>query len=202
VLFAPDRATRLATAEVTLTKALSLASEHAVAHAYLGTVLIHTNRVAQGIAEYERALAIDRNRATSRAVIGLALIYSGRPAETEAHINEALRLSPRDTYSYLWIYFAGLAKLHLGKDEEAVKLLRRSIEINRNYPTAHFWLASASANLGRLAEAQAAVQAGLSLHPSFTIAYIRAGPASDNPTYLAQRERLLASMLKAGVPEG
>jgi hypothetical protein len=31
---------------------------------------------------------------------------------------------------------------------------------------------------------------------------LRAGAASDNPTYLAQRERSRDSMRKAGVPEG
>jgi hypothetical protein len=38
-------------------------------------------------------------------------------------------------------------------------------------------------------------------NPTFTIARNRAGATSDNPTYLAQRERLLDGMRKAGVPE-
>jgi hypothetical protein len=49
---------------------------------------------------------------------------------------------------------------------------------------------------------QAAAQAGLALHPSFTIARNRAGAPSDNPIYLAQRERIIEGMRKAGVPEG
>jgi hypothetical protein len=95
---------------------------------------------------------------------------------------------------------AGSAKLCLGADEEAIAWLRRSNEANRNHPLAHFYLAAALAQLGRLGEAQAAVQAGPALHPSFTIARHRA--SSDNPTYLSQRERLLDGMRKAGVPEG
>ena len=58
---------------------------------------------------------------------------------------------------------------YLGSDEEAVALLRRAIETNRNYPLAHFCLAAALAHLGRLNEARAAVQAGLALDPTFTI---------------------------------
>ena len=57
------------------------------------------------------------------------------------------------------------------------------------------------AHLGRLDEARAADKAGLSLDPTFTISRFRAGPASDNPTYLAQRERIYEGMRKAGVPE-
>jgi hypothetical protein len=67
---------------------------------------------------------------------------------------------------------------------------------------AHFWLAAELAHTGRLTEAQAAAQAGLALHPSFTIARNRAGAPSDNPIYLAQRERIIEGMRKAGVPEG
>jgi tetratricopeptide (TPR) repeat protein len=157
--------------------------------------------VAQGIAECERALALDRNLANGHAVIGNAKIYIGRGEETEAHINEALRLSPRDTLAYVWMFIAGMAKLVISSDEEAVALLRRAIETNRNYPPAHFWLAAALAHLGRLIEARAATQAGLALNPTFTVSRQRASVPSDNLTYLAQRERFLDGMRKAGVPE-
>ena len=66
----------------------------------------------------------------------------------------------------------------------------------------HFQLAAALAHLGQLNEARAATQAGLALNPTFTIARFRAMPPSDNPTYLAQRERFIDGMRKAGVPEG
>jgi hypothetical protein len=79
--------------------------------------------------------------------------------------------------------------------------LGKAIDTNLNYPLAHFWLAAALAHLGRLDDARAASQAGLATNPTFTIARNRAGATSDNPTYLAQRERLLDGMRKAGVPE-
>ena len=92
--------------------------------------------------------------------------------------------------------------VQLNADAEAVSWLRRSVEINRNYPLAHFGLAIALALLGRLDEARAAAQAGLALDPSFTIRRFRLGVASDNPTYLAKRERFYEGMRIAGVPEG
>ena len=94
-----DRAARLAAAEAALTKALSLAPENAVAHLCLGIVQIHTNRASQGIRECERALELDRNLANAHGQIGVAKILLGQAEETEAHIQEALRLSPRDTYA-------------------------------------------------------------------------------------------------------
>jgi len=165
-------------------------------------VQIFTDRVAQGISECERALALDRNLGSAHMNIGLAEYFIGRVEEVEAHINEALRLSPRDTSANIWIAIAGMAKLVLGNDEEAIVLLRRSIEINRNYPLAHFFLAAAQAHLGRMNEARAAAKTGLALNPTFTIRRFRAGAMSDNPIYLAQRERVCDGMRKAGVPAG
>ena len=92
-----DRSARLAAAEATLIKALSIAPQHARAQAILGILQISTNRAAQGIAKCEHALVLDRNFATAHAFIGHAKYQLGRAAETEAHVNEALRLSPRDT---------------------------------------------------------------------------------------------------------
>ncbi len=197
-----DPAARFASAEAALTKALSLAPNDAQAHLLLGRVQNFTNRAAQGIAECERALALDPNLATAHAQIGLAKLITGRGEETEAHVSEALRLSPRDTNVYVWMGIAGLAKLLLSRDEEAVVRLRRAVETNRNWPNAHFYLAAALAQLGRPEEARAAAMAGLALDPSFTIRRYRLGAATDNPTYLAQRERIYDGMRKAGVPEG
>ena len=196
-----DRSAKLAGAEAALTSALSSAPEHAWAHLCLGLVQIQTNRAVQGIAECERALALDRNLAPAHATIGLAKYRVGRSEETEAHIQEAFRLSPRDTFGAAWMSIAGDAKLFLGNDEEAVTRLSRAIEMNRNNPYTHFLLAAALANLDRLDEARSAVQAGLALAPSFSMFRFLAGAASDNPTFLAQRERVVAGLRKAGVPE-
>jgi hypothetical protein len=54
--------------------------------------------------------------------------------------------------------------------------------------------------LGAVDEARAAAQAGLGLDPSFTIRRLRAGALSDNPTYLACRERIYQAMHMAGLP--
>jgi len=197
-----DRPAQLASAEATMGKVLSLRPNDARAHEVLGAVLNQTKRAAQATAEFERALALNPNLASAHALIGLAKIFVGRAEETEAHVNEALRLSPRDSSAWNWLQFAGGAKLCLGADEEAVARLRRSIEINRTFPLAHFFLAAALANLGKLDEAQAETRVGLTLDPTFTIQRFRAGQESDNPIFLAGKERIFEGMRKAGVPEG
>ncbi len=195
-------ASRFAAAEAASIKALSLAPNHALAHLILGGVQMFTRRADQGIREYEQALALDRNFANAHALIGFAKYFLGRGEETETHIQEALRLSPRDTLASRWMLWVGFAKVQLNLDTEAVVWMRRGLDANRNYSVAHFNLAAALARLGALDQARAAVQAGLTLDPNFTIRRFRAIALSDHPTYLAGRERIYEGMRLAGVPEG
>jgi len=201
--FVADPNAAFAAAEAKLTKALSSVTDHALGHTWLGLVDILTKRAAEGIAECVHALALDRNLAQAHALIGQGKIFMGRAEETEAHVAEALRLSPRDTWAYACMNMVGLAKLHLGSYEQAVAWFRRSKEANRNYPSAYFNMAAALAHLGRLDEANSAVQTGLALNPAYTVSRVRAAwtARSDDPTYLAQLEPIFDGMRKAGVPE-
>jgi tetratricopeptide (TPR) repeat protein len=196
-----DRAGQLTAAETMLNRALSMDPHYAAAHLALGAVLMFTNRAEQGIRECEHALALDHNLADAHGCIGMAKYFVGRAEETEAHIHEALRLSPRDVFAYRWLLFVGIAKAQLGDDAEAAAWLRRSVEANRNFPLAHFHLAEALALLGQIDEARAAAQAGLALDPGFNLRRYRVNALSDNPAYLAGRQRSCEGMRLAGVPE-
>jgi TolB-like protein/class 3 adenylate cyclase/Tfp pilus assembly protein PilF len=196
-----DKAARFAAAEEAAAKALSLAPDHAFAHVSLGMILGFTNRAAQGIAEFERALALDRNMAGAHALIGQNKLFIGRAEETEAHVLEALRLSPRDPWAYIWRLTAGFAACLLGRNEEAASWFRQSIEANRNFALCRFIHATVLANSGRMDEARSELAAGLALDPGFTIANFRSAVSSDNPLYLQQRARVIDEMRRAGIPE-
>jgi TolB-like protein/Tfp pilus assembly protein PilF len=197
-----DRAERFAAAEAAAAKALSLAPDHALAHLCMGMVLGFTNRAAQGIAEYERALALDRNLAGAHALIGQNKLFIGRAEESESHVLEALRLSPRDPWAYVWLLTAGFAACLLGRDEEAASWFRRSIEANRNFALCRFIHATVLTKTGRMDEARSELMAGMALDPGFTIANFQSAISSDNSVYLAQRARIIDDMRRAGIPEG
>jgi TolB-like protein/class 3 adenylate cyclase len=196
-----DHAARLASAEATAIKTLSLAPDHAWAHLVLGSLYNTVNRGAEAIAEFEHALMLDRNLVYAHALIGMAKTALGRAEEAESHYLEALRLSPRDVSAHHWMSSAGTSKLHLAKDEEAVAWFRRAIDANRNFAFTHFSLAAALAHLDRIDVARTTAKAGLALEPSFTIGRFSAGARSDNPVYLAGRERIYEGMRRAGIPE-
>jgi TolB-like protein/class 3 adenylate cyclase len=197
-----DRAAYLAAAEAAAKKALRISPRHTRARLALASTFLATNRAAQSIVEFEDTIALDQNQANAYAFIALAKVFLRRAGEIEDDISHALRLSPRDTYTHYWFNIAGVAKLALGKDDEAISWFRRSTEANRNNPLNHFLLAAALAYQGQNAEAAMAAKAGLELEPAFTIRRYREGALTDNATYLAQRERFYEGMRMAEVPEG
>jgi TolB-like protein len=189
-------------AEAALNSALLHAPNHPRAHMLLGAVQIQTGRIANGIAECRRSLALDRNLADAHGFIALGKYQSGHSEEVEGHIQEALRLSPRDTRTFLWFMFVGLSKLSINADREAVDWFRRSLEANRNHALSHFHFATALALVGDLKEARSIAEAGLALDPGFTIRRYRINAKGDNPIYLARRQRYFEGLRMAGVPEG
>jgi TolB-like protein len=196
-----DRTKHLSLAEDTLNRILSIVPNHATAHSLSGFVQIFTSRATQGIVQCERALELDRNLAVAHGLIGAAKYFSGRGKETEGHISEALRLSPLDTAAYVWFGWMGNAKTQLGDDQEAADWYRKGVEANRNFPINYFFLAATLALLGQFHEAKVTTKGGLALDPSFSIRRYRLGASSDNPIYLAARERLYDGMRMAEVPE-
>ena len=127
-------------AESLLTDALSSAPDHAWAHCLMAAVLISSRRAERGIMECERALGLNPSLASAHAMLGLAKYLLGQGEETESHVEEALRLSPLDTFAYLWMLFAGVAAIQIEEYDKAVEWLRRSIDTNPNSPWAYFHL--------------------------------------------------------------
>jgi tetratricopeptide (TPR) repeat protein len=201
-LLTDDRDARFAAAENNLSKAISLAPDHANAHLNLGGVYIFTKRAVEGLAKCEHALILNRNVAAAHAGFGLAKFFLGRSRETESHILEAFRLSPRDLRAHQWLHIVGAAKFQLEIYDLAVDWLRRGIEANPNFPPAYFSLAAALALLGEAGEARATAAAALGLNPGYTIRRLCLFKSSDNPTYLAGLERLCNGLRIAGIPEG
>ena len=104
--------------------------------------------------------------------------------------------------AYTWLTTWAWRRTISASCEQAVAWCRRAIEANRNYPQAHFQLAAALAQLGRLDEARSAVKAGLALNPSFTVSRARADwtAMSDDPTYPQQLAPIFEGLRMAGLP--
>jgi TolB-like protein/tetratricopeptide (TPR) repeat protein len=197
-----NRDEQLRIAETAITKALTLAPDNALAHFVRAIVLHVSGAPERSLREVEFAITLDRNLAWAHADAGFMKVLLGRAEEAEADLANAIRLSPRDPGLDRWHNLLGIADLFLGRLESALDRLRKSVEINPNVASTQFFLAAASALSGRAAEAREARDAGLRLDPNFTVARFRNEPRSENPTFLAQRERIYEGLSLAGVPEG
>ena len=80
-----------------------------------------------------------------------------------------MRLSPLDPMQFGIIAMIGLAKLGLGRFEEAVIEARKSIGQHPTFMPAHCCLVSALAHLGREEETGKAVHKILEIKPDFRI---------------------------------
>jgi len=109
---------------------------------------------------------------------------------------------PNASTSFHWHFFIGVGELYLGRVVHGIESLRKSVEINPHWGLSQFVLAAALALAGLLAEAAEVRAVAQRLVPNFTIARFRAGAASDNPVYLAQREHFYRGLRLACVPEG
>jgi tetratricopeptide (TPR) repeat protein len=83
---AENGSARLAAAERNAAKALSLAPDHALAHAVFGYVMGVTNRAEIAMAESKHALELDPNLALVHGLMGLHALHLGRGEETDGHI--------------------------------------------------------------------------------------------------------------------
>ncbi|KNY19856.1 tetratricopeptide repeat protein [Methylobacterium sp. ARG-1] len=195
-----ERTADLDTAEQAIASVLQGDPTHPFAHYLRGETLRARSRYAEALAAFDRVLTLNPSFARAYAYRGLIQIFLGRAERTEADIAAAIRLSPRDPLLGAWLARDGLAKLHLGQDQEAIEPLRRAAAVNPLFDFPHLYLACAFARLDRDEEARASLAEFLRLRPGYTLARYRSLTSAD-PTFLAQRERIYDGLRRAGLPE-
>jgi tetratricopeptide (TPR) repeat protein len=107
------------------------------------------------VLEAEKAVALDENDATALAGLANALIQANRPAEGLNSIEQAMRLDPHHPPSYL--ITLGAAHFGMEKFEEAAAIFERAVKRNPESEVPLIYLASAYGHLGRVEEADNAI---------------------------------------------
>ena len=148
-----------------------------------------------------QCMAINRNHAPAYFYYGQNLIRLGRPRDTFAWIERAFALSPRDPLRSVWHGATARARISVGDDALAIEAARQGIATNRDHPHNYAVLAAASAHLGRMEEAKAALQDFLRVQPGITIRRYRSNLTSDVPEAMKAYERLFSGLRKAGLAE-
>jgi adenylate cyclase len=87
-------------------------------------------------------------------------------------IAQAIHQSPHDPLLGNWLFSVGIAKLYLGKDDEAIAWLRRSVAELPNFGASHLFLCAAYAAADRMTEAKAELAEVTRLMPGFGLARV------------------------------
>ncbi|MDB5410007.1 MAG: adenylate/guanylate cyclase [Rhodospirillales bacterium] len=184
-------------------RALAIAPEDSQAHLANASVLAVQKRIPEAIVEEERSLELDPSNVDAYLRLSSAGLQLGDPDKALDWANKALRLSPRDS-EIAQIYFAkGVAYFLAGKDDLAVEWIRRAVLVNPNWPLRQVYLIGALALSGHEAEARDEFTRYLAMtnNRTATIARMKMRTISDNPRYIAFRERLYEGLRRAGMPE-
>jgi TolB-like protein/cytochrome c-type biogenesis protein CcmH/NrfG len=190
-------------AEELVSRALAIDPDSYQAHHAKARILVAQKRAEEAIVEAERSLRLNPSFISPYLPLCQANLMLGLPGKTIEYANRAMRLSPPDPYLYVFYAQEGLAHIMLQQDHRAVACLRRAVANNPRFPSPVAYLAAMLALTAQTPEAGEKLRQYLSLRSTKTrtIAGWRAMAYSDNPVYLAFRERIHEGLRKAGMPE-
>ncbi|MEY9102154.1 adenylate cyclase [Sinorhizobium fredii] len=184
------------------TRYLRTAQKHktALAHQVAGLLSEADWQHAAALAELKEAITLEPGDSWSYALMAFVLTSAGRPVEAMPHIRTAIRLDPHSPSFFM--YVLGLTEFSLDNFEAAAAAAESSTRLNPEDDGSFLLLASASGQLGRRQQAEAAIARfnALRVGRGGTVATISTCPPLD----LARPEdsdRLYQGLRLAGVPE-
>jgi tetratricopeptide (TPR) repeat protein len=188
-------------AEATICRACSLEAGYLGVLKARSALLRARGRFSEAAVTAATVVARNPGEPTAYRELGLNKLYLGHAEAAVEWFRRADRVAPHDAHRWTWLQGLGRTLMQLGRNQEPVDVLQ-TVASNPSFNHGRALLAAAEALAGLLAEATEARDAALRLAPHFTIAKFRAQLVSNNPAYLAQRERLYEGLRAAGVPEG
>ncbi len=186
-----DPDARLAEAMELAEKSVRLAPEDPRSHHTLGHCLAVAGRNELALRAFERAVDLNPSYALGWTSMAM-MLAADRPDEALALNAKALRLAPRDPSISGMLHVAGLCHFNAGRYDEAIAPLRDAI--GRRHPASAVYrlLGAALGHLERPDKAREALDEGMRLNPSFTVALLR---AHNSPRLV---ERMVAGWRQAG----
>jgi adenylate cyclase len=175
-------------------QAIALDHDDPEAQAALGACLFLAGNRDEGREHISIAVAIYPNSSAANFQKGGSLISDGRPSEGRVFIMKAMRLDPRNPHSAKYMSLLA-ASYYFERDYEmTVDVAKRSMAHYPDYPRAYRWLAAAFGQLGRTAEARAALNELMRVSSAALGVYVRSRRLFLQEDY----EHLLDGLRKAG----
>jgi TolB-like protein/cytochrome c-type biogenesis protein CcmH/NrfG len=191
-----DMLVALPIAERAALAAIQADTEDPWAHNALGNVYLFARRFDDSLAEFECALRLNPNFALAQGYYGLSLSYSGRWQDGDKAAGRALRLSPRDPYSAVYLGIAAYAQFLGSRYEEAMRLAREALRQRVDFVGAHRVLTAAAGMAGQIDVAVAALRELRRAQPNVSLAWIASYMPIKNDADLG---RYLEGFRRAGL---
>ena len=201
-LYSDDPKNDIARAEEWAERAIVDEPGNSGAHMAKARVFETKRQYPEAIAEDEAAIAADPNNAEAHAFASFWKLYLGRAEDGFRGLETAFRLSPRDPGTPVWQQLVCVLHNFLAQWEQGIEWCEkaRAGAPDNLYTLVH--LAAANAWTGHDKEAKEAVVQLQKFRPGFTAQTYAGIHFSDDPTFTAQRARIVEGLRKAGLPEG
>jgi adenylate cyclase len=177
-------------------KARSLDASSPLVYEALGNVQLFRRQHDEAVAAARQWLQLEPGNADAHANLAAAFNFSGEPEQVKPLIEKAMRLNP--FYPFYYILYVGSACLTMGRYEEALEPLKRSVAHNPEATPTHLYLAACLGHLGKDEPAREALAEVLRIYPGFSTAWVRTFFPYKRT---ADLDRFLDGLRKAGLRE-
>jgi TolB-like protein len=179
--------------------AADIGSADAVALCWAGHVHAYFFRdLDRALLLIDRALDLDVNLAVAWQRSGWVRGYAGEPDGAIESLSKAIRLNPLDPRVFMTQSAMAFAHFIAGRDDESARWAAMALRVKPNWLPALRMTIASNAMGGRTIEAKEALSVYLGIDPEVSITRL----CKYYPfRRIADRQRLIAAMREAGVPE-
>lgn len=163
--------------------------------------LAATNRFVESLVACARAASFDPWSGTTLFNMGLAQVQLGRFEDALATFRQADQFDTPQVSRWTWLLGAGWTYVLMGRNEEALPWLQKSIAITPGTGRTHLLLAAAYQLLGRTDEAGTALARTMELRPGSTAANISLPNKNASPVFLEASQRIVRAAIEIGLPQ-
>src|SRR5262249_30078819 len=180
-------------------RAADIGTADAVALCWAGHVHAYFFRdLDRALLLIDRALDLDVNLAVAWQRSGWVRGYAGDSDQAIERLNKAIRLNPLDPRVFLTQSAMAFAHFIAGRDDDAARWAAMALRVKPNWLPALRMTIASNAMCGQAERAKQALNAYLAMDPGVTITKLcKYYPFRRE----ADRQRLVAAMRKARVPE-